>query len=53
MKGVNDYLFRAIDDAIERVGVLIALRQAPETSPRRFDLNTTIIIIVTSCPHYS
>ena len=53
MKGVNDYLFRAIDDAIERVGVLIALRKAPETlTPSRFDFNTTIVVVIW-CPHYS
>ena len=33
MKDVNNCLFRAIDDAIERVGALIALRKAPESLP--------------------
>jgi SAGA-associated factor 29 len=46
MKGWNGYLFRAIDAAMERIGVLIALRKAPETlPPSRFDFNTTIIIL--------
>jgi hypothetical protein len=33
MKDVNNCLFRAIDDAMEQVGILIALRKASESSP--------------------
>jgi hypothetical protein len=50
MKDVNDCLFRAIEDAIERVGVLIALRKASESlPPSRFAFNMTIIIMVIYC----
>ena len=47
MKDVNDCLFRAIEDAMEQVGILVALRKASESSPpSRFALIMTIIIIV-------
>lgn len=49
MKDVNDYLLRAIEDAMERVGVLIALREY--LPPSRFAFNMTIIIIVIYRPH--
>ena len=44
MKDVNDGLFRAIDDAMDQIGVLIALRQY--LPPSRFAFNITIIIMV-------
>ena len=54
MEDVNNCSCRAIDDAIERVGVLIALRKAPESlPPSRFAFNMTIIVIVIWCPRYS
>ena len=47
MKDVNNCLFRAIEDAMEQVGILIALRKASESSPpSRFAFNTMLIIIV-------